>query len=289
MRSVSDPPLPRRAGLLEICCRMGIHVYRWVASLKPLMIELVYPRVSITGTQTAGRILFGYGLTWFAMAFRMLLFVAALMPGFLQLTYYYVRSPQIIRGVKFGPNPRNSLDIYSPSGVEQDTPGAKKVPVFIFFTGGAWIIGYKAWGALLGRTLCSFGVLVVCPDYRNFPGGRVGEMLADVDRSIDWVFENAAKYGGDTSDVTLGGQSAGAHLSALSLLRRCQLTGAAGPKKRLSQAVRRNGSKCRPPAPTRLAAPMGWSVARHRSRRRSPRSARHSASVDGRCSPTSPT
>jgi acetyl esterase/lipase len=36
-------------------------------------------------------------------------------------------------------------------------------------TGGAWTIGYKAWGALVGKRLCEQGVLVACLDYRNFP------------------------------------------------------------------------------------------------------------------------
>ena len=35
--------------------------------------------------------------------------------------------------------------------------------------GGAWTIGYKAWGSLLGRRLSKHGCLVCCLDYRNFP------------------------------------------------------------------------------------------------------------------------
>ena len=35
--------------------------------------------------------------------------------------------------------------------------------------GGAWIIGYKAWGSLLARRLSRYGVIVCCLDYRNFP------------------------------------------------------------------------------------------------------------------------
>ncbi len=39
----------------------------------------------------------------------------------------------------------------------------------IFITGGAWMIGYRAWGALLARRLSLAGVLVACVDYGNFP------------------------------------------------------------------------------------------------------------------------
>lgn len=42
----------------------------------------------------------------------------------------------------------------------------------VFVTGGAWTIGYKAWGAILGRRLSQQGVIVACIDYRNFPQAR---------------------------------------------------------------------------------------------------------------------
>ncbi|KAL1500495.1 hypothetical protein AB1Y20_013152 [Prymnesium parvum] len=232
-RFSTDPPLSRRASIPTVICRAAKHAYRWSTSLRPLILELVFPQV-IIGSTHAGRIFFGYGVTWLVMLLRMAFFATALLPGFLQLIYYYVRSHEVVRGVRFGGNARNSLDMYVPSG-------ANKAPVFIFFTGGAWIIGYKAWGALLGKTLCSCGVLVVCPDYRNFPNGRVGDMLVDVDGAIDWVFSHIETYGGDAANVTLGGQSAGAHLAALALVRRCQLsvptTRGKARVERLSQAA----------------------------------------------------
>ncbi len=40
--------------------------------------------------------------------------------------------------------------------------------------GGAWTIGYKAWGSLLARRLSKQGVLVASLDYRNFPQARPG-------------------------------------------------------------------------------------------------------------------
>lgn len=39
----------------------------------------------------------------------------------------------------------------------------------VYSAGGAWTIGYKAWGSLLGRRLSKNGVIVCCLDYRNFP------------------------------------------------------------------------------------------------------------------------
>jgi prenylcysteine alpha-carboxyl methylesterase len=85
-------------------------------------------------------------------------------------------------------------------------------------TGGAWTIGYKAWGALFGRRLSQRGVLVFCLDYRNFPQGGALEMLQDVNTGVKWVLGNAELYGGDPERVFLIGQSAGGHLTSLALL-----------------------------------------------------------------------
>ena len=65
--------------------------------------------------------------------------------------------------------PRNLLDLYLPRRKRLKSGDSKKLPVVVFVTGGAWIIGYKAWGALLGRRLSEQGVIVACLDYRNFP------------------------------------------------------------------------------------------------------------------------
>jgi len=100
--------------------------------------------------------------------------------------------------------------------------------VVVFVTGGMWIIGYKAWGALLARCLMERGILVCCLDYRNFPQGTVGEMVADVGSGIAWVMQNCAEYGGDPNRVTVVGQSAGAHLSALAILRQAEWEASGG-------------------------------------------------------------
>jgi len=186
-------------------------VCAWCATLRPLITELFFPTVQ------GGRRLFGYGCTFLVMIVRLALFSAALLPAWYQLIKYYAFSPQIKRGVSYGRRARNVLDIYRPAV----SAHGSMAPVVIFFTGGAWTIGYKAWGALLGRALAAHGVLVFCPDYRNFPNGRVGDMLVDVDAAIAWVFEHAAEYGGDVSRITLCGQSAGAHLTAMTLLSHC--------------------------------------------------------------------
>ncbi|CAL5372426.1 unnamed protein product [Camellia sinensis] len=84
-----------------------------------------------------------------------------LMEDFQSLTvaYHYFFSSQVRRSVVYGDQPRNRLDLFLP----KNSDGPK--PVLAFVTGGAWIIGYKAWGALLGKQLAERDIIVACIDY----------------------------------------------------------------------------------------------------------------------------
>ncbi|KAI4967416.1 hypothetical protein ZWY2020_027817 [Hordeum vulgare] len=149
---------------------------------------------------------------WIRQFLALCCYALLLMPGFIQVLYYYFFSSQVHRSVVYGEQPRNRLDLYIPAG----TTGLK--PVVAFVTGGAWIIGYKGWGALLGRRLAERGILVACIDYRNFPQGTIGDMVEDVSRGISFVCNNIASYGGDPERIYLVGQSAGAHIAACALI-----------------------------------------------------------------------
>ncbi|KAK6134009.1 hypothetical protein DH2020_032251 [Rehmannia glutinosa] len=154
----------------------------------------------------------GVGYRWITRFLALGCYGFLLIPGFFQVGYYYFFSDQIRRGVVYGDLPRNRLDLYLP----KNRNGAK--PVVAFVTGGAWIIGYKAWGSLLGQQLSERDVIVACIDYRNFPQGTIGDMVKDASQGISFVCNNIAEYGGDPSRIYLMGQSAGAHIAACALL-----------------------------------------------------------------------
>eukprot|EP00123_Amoebidium_parasiticum_P021855 comp7505_c0_seq1/m.3164 comp7505_c0_seq1/g.3164 ORF comp7505_c0_seq1/g.3164 comp7505_c0_seq1/m.3164 type:complete len:509 (-) comp7505_c0_seq1:58-1584(-) len=157
----------------------------------------------------------GVGWRWIERFARLGMFVFWLLPAFLSVLYRWLTSDHLVRNVRYGKNGRNQLDIYLP----KDPPISEKgYPVVVFFSGGAWIIGYKAWGALMGFVLSELGVMFVTPDYRNFPQGRITDMLEDVNASMKWVIGHCSNYGGDPDNIFMVGQSAGAHLSALALL-----------------------------------------------------------------------
>ncbi|XP_052137985.1 probable isoprenylcysteine alpha-carbonyl methylesterase ICMEL2 isoform X2 [Oryza glaberrima] len=154
----------------------------------------------------------GLGYRWMSQLLALTIYAILLMPGFLQVGYYYFFSSQVRRSIVYGEQPRNRLDLYIPKDIN------RPCPVVAFVTGGAWIIGYKAWGSLLGRRLAERGIIVACIDYRNFPQGTIGDMVSDASQGISYVCNNIASYGGDPNRIYLVGQSAGAHIAACALI-----------------------------------------------------------------------
>lgn len=156
-----------------------------------------------------------FGVRWYFKFIRLVAFAVLLLPGFSQMIVFYFFSPRLLRSIPYGSKSRNRLDVYLP---RRRWRRKGPCPVVIYVTGGAWTIGYKAWGALFGRRLSQRGVLVFCLDYRNFPQGKALDMLQDVNTGVKWVLGNAELYGGDAEQVFLIGQSAGGHLTSLAVL-----------------------------------------------------------------------
>ncbi|KAL9327315.1 hypothetical protein ACSQ67_007960 [Phaseolus vulgaris] len=163
---------------------------------------------SLTNVRMDKTTCLGVGYKWISRFLALSCYALLLFPGFIQVGYYYFFSSQIRRSIVYGDKPRNRLDLYLP----KNSSGPK--PVVAFITGGAWIIGYKAWGTLLGQQLSERDIIVACIDYRNFPQGTISDMIADSSQGIAFVCNNIAEYGGDPNRIYLMGQSAGAHIAA---------------------------------------------------------------------------
>lgn len=198
----------------------------------------------------------GFGLRWMFMSIRIILYGLVLAPGFLKVIWWYMNSPCILRRVPYrrpsshvgSQNNRAYMDIHFPVTVTDllmasvrgsgksgngemlansilTTSGAtpkEKYPVIVCVGGGAWIIGSHYWSAMLAWMLTRVGYIVVTPDYRNFPQATMSEMVSDVEDAIVWVMENIGQFRGDLNDITLLGQSAGAHLCFLAVVRQLE-------------------------------------------------------------------
>ncbi|XP_058768240.1 probable isoprenylcysteine alpha-carbonyl methylesterase ICMEL1 [Vicia villosa] len=154
----------------------------------------------------------GVGYRWITRFLALGCYSLLLLPGFIQVGYHYFFSSEIRRSIVYGDKPRNRLDLFLP----KNSDGPK--PVVAFITGGAWIIGYKAWGSLLGQQLSERDIIVACIDYRNFPQATISDMIDDASQGISFVCNNIAEYGGDPNRIYIMGQSAGAHIAACTIL-----------------------------------------------------------------------
>jgi acetyl esterase/lipase len=122
---------------------------------------------------------------------------------------------RVHRNLRYGDHgERNHLDIYQPEELREGG-----FPVLLQVHGGAWMVGEKHQQALpLMYHLASRGWLCVACNYRLSPAASFPDHIVDVKRSIAWIRENAAEYGGNPDFLAITGGSAGGHLSALAAL-----------------------------------------------------------------------
>src|SRR5215471_12407700 len=111
----------------------------------------------------------------------------------------------IHRGLAFGADPRQKLDIYVPSGLNA------AAPVVLFFYGGGWQGGERTEYLAFGQAFTSAGMVAVVADYRLYPQVKYPGFVEDAARALAFVRAQAALYGGDPGRIFLAGHSAGAY------------------------------------------------------------------------------
>ena len=110
-----------------------------------------------------------------------------------------------------------NLDIYLPTKNVFD-----KIPVVIYFHGGAWIVGSKisvnnARFNQAFNELREKGYAVVSPEYTLGEFGKTPfpHCITDAFDAVAWVEKNAATYNFDKNNIGLLGESAGGHLALM--------------------------------------------------------------------------
>jgi para-nitrobenzyl esterase len=139
-----------------------------------------------------------------------------------------------------------NLNIFTPAKSAND-----RLPVYVWIHGGANDHGHASEIEFWATKLAAKGVIVVPIQYRvgplgflslaelsrENPAGTSGNMaMQDLVAALRWVHENISGFGGDPSNVTVGGQSAGSRNtgfllrtpSARGLFRRVVMESAAG-------------------------------------------------------------
>lgn len=94
---------------------------------------------------------------------------------------------------------------------------AKRLPVMVFIHGGAWVGGTSDCPAYDGTSFARNGVVLISINYRMgiegvlpLQGAATNICLRDMIAALKWVQTNAEIFGGDPSNVTVFGESAGA-------------------------------------------------------------------------------
>ena len=105
-------------------------------------------------------------------------------------------------------NERQMLDVYSPHG-------AKNLPVVFWIHGGGWEGGDKASVQIKPEAFVNKGFVFVSTNYRLLPDVDMATIIRDVAKSMHWVHDHIAEYGGDPERLLVMGHSAGAQLAAL--------------------------------------------------------------------------
>ncbi len=101
------------------------------------------------------------------------------------------------------------LDIHFP------TEQHHSLPAILYLHGGGWSTGDKAFFRHYCRTLAQAGYVVFNANYRLVPDYRHPAQVLDAIAAARWVLDHGADFGADTGRFFLAGDSAGAHLAAI--------------------------------------------------------------------------
>lgn len=119
------------------------------------------------------------------------------------------------RDMAYGPDPRQKLDIYMPTGA---TSGP--LPMLLFVHGGSWKEGSKEPYDFLGRAFAAQGFMTMVINYRLHPQFVYPAFVDDTALALRWASENAANLGGNADQLFAMGQSAGGYNVAQAVLTR---------------------------------------------------------------------
>jgi acetyl esterase len=108
-----------------------------------------------------------------------------------------------------GPGGHIPIRVYSPRD-------ESAVPVLVYFHGGGWVAGdLDAYDGTCRALTNAAGCAVVSVAYRLAPEHKFPAAPEDCYAALQWVAANAAVFGGDTTRLAIGGDSAGGNLTAV--------------------------------------------------------------------------
>jgi arylformamidase len=115
--------------------------------------------------------------------------------------------------VPYGPTLDETLDVFP-----AQRRGEGLAPLLIFFHGGYWRMLTAAEFNFVALGLARAGITVVIPTHSLCPKVSLDEITRQARAAVAWTLAHVDELGADPLRVFVGGHSAGAHLTLMSLL-----------------------------------------------------------------------
>ena len=110
--------------------------------------------------------------------------------------------------LRYGPRERNRIDFLK---------AADGGPTLLFIHGGYWQMRAKEAFTLFAAGPMAHGINVALIGYTLAPDATLDEIVAEIDRGLDFLAEQLPDLGGDARRIVVSGWSAGGHLTAMAL------------------------------------------------------------------------
>ncbi len=127
-----------------------------------------------------------------------------------------LRDLRVERDLAYGPqDPWNRLDVWRPPESAPVPGGGSSAlrPAVLYLHGGGFRILSKNTHWAMAALFARAGYVVFNANYRLAPKGPYPAGLEDAALAYQWVLQNAASHGADTSRLVVAGESAGANLT----------------------------------------------------------------------------
>ncbi len=114
---------------------------------------------------------------------------------------------ELFEALPYGEHKMHTLDVSRPKG-------AGRLPLIVNVHGGGYVYGSTLPYRYYCASLAQRGFAVVSFNYRLAPEFKFPTPLYDLNSVMEWCFANAEKYGFDTDNIFMVGDSAGAQLAS---------------------------------------------------------------------------
>lgn len=132
------------------------------------------------------------------------------------LTIFSFRRSHKVKATRFLHYDDTDKRLYLDTYERKDRDKSKKAKVFVYIHGGGWIGGLPETREAYTTKLCEkTGYFVASLYYGDAPFYGHPEMIQNVYKAFAWLKEHQEEFNIDMSSIFVGGESAGAHLSAM--------------------------------------------------------------------------